>query len=109
LPNSPIQQLYIDAQYQFASHFFAGMSVEAQSKTYIDGANVEAEAAEGYTLIHGRVGYKWHMAGIFGELTLNVRNIGNKQYIAFTEPDPGGNAYQPGATREFFGGLKIQM
>ena len=109
LPNSPMHQLYLDAQYRFTSGFFAGVSIESQTKTYIDGANVEAEAAAGYTLFHGRVGYKWHLAGIYGELTLNVRNIGDKQYVAFTEPDPGGNAYQPGATREFFGGVKIQM
>ena len=104
-----MHQLYLDAQYRFTSGFFAGVSIESQTKTYIDGANVEAEAAAGYTLFHGRVGYKWHLAGIYGELTLNVRNIGDKQYVAFTEPDPGGNAYQPGATREFFGGVKIQM
>ena len=109
LPNSPMHQMYLDAQYVFESGLFAGASVESQSKTYIDGANVDAEAADGYTLVHARIGYKWHIAGVYGELSLNVRNIGDKQFVAFTEPDPGGNSYQPGAKREFFGGLKIQL
>jgi hypothetical protein len=29
--------------------------------------------------------------------------------MAFTEPDPDGNSYQPGPGREFFGTLKISF
>jgi iron complex outermembrane receptor protein len=109
LPNSPQHQLYFDAQYRVVSEFALGFSVESLSKAYIDGANIDAEAVEAYTLIHARATYKWHLGPVMGELSLNARNLGNLKYVAFSEPDPGGNAYQPGAGQEFFGGLKIQL
>jgi outer membrane receptor protein involved in Fe transport len=109
LPNSPQHQLYFDAQYRVVPELALGFSVESLSKAYIDGANIDAEAVEGYTLIHARATYKWHLGPVIGELSLNARNLGNVKYVAFSEPDPGGNAYQPGAGQEFFGGLKIQL
>jgi len=30
-------------------------------------------------------------------------------YVAFTEPDPDGNSYQPGAVQECFVGLRVVM
>ena len=108
LPNSPRNQVYIDLQYMLTPRLSLGLSAEAQSKTYIDGADVESEAAAGYTLLHGRVRYGWQVAGVEGEFVLQLRNIFNAKYVAFTEPDPGGNAYQPGAGREFFVGLRVR-
>jgi iron complex outermembrane receptor protein len=109
LPNSPRHQLCIDAQLDVLPDLTVGFSTETLSKTYIDGANVESEAAEGYTLVHGRIHYRWRLTGLSGELRLSLRNIGDTQYVAFTEPDPGGNAYQPGARREVFAGLNVQF
>jgi len=109
LPNSPQHQLYFDAQYRVVPEFAFGFSVESLSKAYIDGANIDAEAVEGYTMIHARAVYKWQLGSVIGELSLNARNLGNVKYVAFSEPDPGGNAYQPGAGQEFFGGLKITL
>jgi len=34
---------------------------------------------------------------------------GPDQYIAFTEPDPDGNSYQPGPEREFFVGVRVNQ
>ena len=109
LPNSPQHQLMVDLQYMPVRGLSIGLSTETLSKAYIDGANVGSEAAEGYTLIHARIEYDWSIAGLTGVVSLNARNISNTKYVAFTEPDPGGNAYQPGAGREFFGGIKIQL
>jgi iron complex outermembrane receptor protein len=109
LPNSPQHQLYFDAQYAVVPQLSLAFSVEALSKAYIDGANVESEAVSGYVLLHARVVFKWEIGTLLGEFSLNVRNIGDIKYVAFSEPDPGGNAYQPGAGREFFGGLKIRL
>jgi len=109
LPNSPAHQICLDVQYNFMPGLYAGLATETLSKTYIDGANVEAEAADGYTLFHGRVGYHWNLMGLNGDLMLSARNLTDQKYAAFTEPDPGGNAYQPGAGREFFSSLKIQL
>ena len=109
LPNSPQHQLFIDVEYHLPNNFFIGISNETQSKTYIDGANIEGEAASGYSLIGARIGYIFHLEGINAMLTLQGRNLGNQKYVAFTEPDPGGNAYQPGADREFFGSVRISL
>lgn len=109
LPNSPQHQLYLDVQYQVVPRLTLGASVEALSKSYIDGANVDAEAVDGYALVSARIAYKLQLGAVIAELSLNARNIGDTKYVAFSEPDPGGNAYQPGAGREFFGGLKIQL
>jgi iron complex outermembrane recepter protein len=110
LPNSPQHQLYIDIQYtELLPHITVGISGEALSKWYIDGANLETEAAEGYALLHARIVYTAKLKNVDYELSFNVKNIADKQYLAFTEPDPGGNAYQPASRRQFFGGLKIRF
>jgi iron complex outermembrane receptor protein len=109
LPNSPMHQLYIDAEYHFLDNWVVGINSETLSKTYIDGANIESEAAPGYTLIGARVGYKFHLNSFKAEVTLQGRNLTDQKYIAFTEPDPGGNAYQPGAGREFFVNAKLEL
>ena len=109
LPNSPRHQLCVDLQLALSSRLSVGVSAEAQTKTYIDGANIESEAAAGFVLVHARMRYELQFAGLHAELSLQVRNITDKVYAAFTEPDPGGNAYQPGAGREIFGGLRIRM
>ena len=109
LPNSPKHQFYADVRYTFPEGLTLGLDVEALSKTYIDGANIESEAAEGYTLLHARASYELQFAGRPVELTLHVRNIADKKFVAFTEPDPGGNAYQPGAGREIFAGIRVRL
>ena len=109
LPNSPRHQLALDLQYTLATGLTVGLGSEMLSRTYIDGANVESEAAEGCALVNGRISYAWEVRGIGGELRLQFRNITDKEYIAFTEPDPGGNAYQPGARREAFVGLRVRL
>ena len=101
LPNSPQHQLFIDAEYHFSNEFFIGANSETLSKTYIDGANIESEAAAGYTLIGARIGYNLNINGFNAIISLQGRNLGNQKYVAFTEPDPGGNAYQPGAGENF--------
>ncbi len=109
LPNSPQHQFYFDAEYSYQHNFYVGFSVEAQSKTYIDGANIESEAADGFTLFHARAGYLLHFSNYEIEFSLFAKNLADKKYVAFTEPDPGGNAYQPGTGREFFGSVKIHL
>ncbi len=109
LPNSPQHQLYIDAEYHLPYDFFVGVNVETQSKSYIDGANIGSETAAGYTLIGARIGYTLNLSGLNAEIILQGRNLGDQKYVAFTEPDPGGNAYQPGAGREFFGSVRIGL
>lgn len=108
LPNSPQHQVYVDARYT-VQRFTFGVGLEALSKAYIDGANIESEAVKGYALVHARAAYAWQLGSLSGELSLTARNIGDTKYVAFSEPDPGGNSYQPGTGREFFGALKITL
>jgi iron complex outermembrane receptor protein len=109
LPNSPRHQLVVDGQYDFGRGLSLGFTSETLTQTYIDGANVASEAADGYTLIHARLIYNWHLAGFGGEISIQGQNLGDTKYVAFTEPDPGGNSYQPGAGRQFFGEIKIKL
>lgn len=109
LPNSPQHQVYFDAEYIFDFNLYFGLAVEAQSKTYIDGANIEAEAADGFMLLHARIGYLFNISNYTMELSVNGKNLADQKYVAFTEPDPGGNAYQPGSGREFFVNLKLHF
>jgi iron complex outermembrane recepter protein len=104
LPNSPEHQLVVDAQVQLGGPLRVGATSETRSAWYVDPTNVAT--VDGYTLLHARVSYR--LPGPNGlELTAAVHNIFNKQYIAFSEPDPDGNSYQPAAEREIFVGLKI--
>ena len=109
LPNSPKHQFYADVKFSITDEISVALSIEALSKTYIDGANIDSEAALGYTLLHARASYDLQLAGRQVELSMQIRNITNKEFVAFTEPDPGGNAYQPGVRREVFAGIRVRL
>ena len=109
LPNSPQHQLAVDVSYDVIPELTLGVNSMTLSKSYIDGANRESEAVPAYTLLGARVAYHWTAAGVSGDLTGQVRNLADQKYVAFSEPDAGGNAYQPGAGREFFVGLRVGL
>jgi len=105
LPNSPEHQLSADARYTFGNRLTVGVSAELLGKWYVDAGNVAS--VDGYTLLNARLAYRLPLRGPGVEVTGTVRNIFAKQYIAFTEPDPDGNSYQPAAEREVFVGLQF--
>ena len=107
LPNSPEHQAYLDAEYKFTSRIYAGASLEVMSRWFIDGTN--KVSVDGYQLFHVRLGYKFGIGGMPSELILSGRNIFGKEYIAFTEPDPDGNSYQPAPTAEWSIGLRMGL
>lgn len=107
LPNSPEHQVSADARYTFADRVTLGLSAQLLSKWYVDASN--AASVNGYTLLNARVAYRLPLSGAGVEVTGAVRNIFARQYIAFTEPDPDGNSYQPGPTEEYFGGLQVRF
>ena len=41
------------------------------------------------------------------EISFQGRNLTGTEYVAFSEPDPDGNSYQPGAVQEYFVGLRV--
>ncbi|HTY59179.1 MAG TPA: TonB-dependent receptor, partial [Bacteroidota bacterium] len=109
LPNSPVHRLVLGTRLDFPGGVSLDLNAETNSMSYIDGGNVESEAASGYTLLGARLAVRMQLAGVSGELSVQARNIGDVRYVAFTEPDPGGNAYQPGPGREFFLGVNVGL
>ena len=109
LPNSPRHQLALGVSWEPVPEISLSVNSLTFSRSYIDGANIEAEAAPGYTLFGAAVAWQWRVGGIAGVLTVQGRNLADTKYVAFTEPDSGGNSYQPGAGREIMGGLRIHL
>ena len=107
MPNSPRHQLGFDAEYRVGRHWVAGLGLDTVSGWYIDPSN-EA-STDAYALVNPRVAYRWSAGSYAAEITAAARNLFGTQYIAFTEPDPDGNSYQPGATREFFVGMRLRF
>ena len=105
LPNSPDHQLSADAQYTVAGALTVGVSTEMLSKWYVDAGN--STTVGGYALLNARLAYRLRLAGSTAQAMLAVRNIFGTKYVAFTEPDPDGNSYQPAAVREIFFGIVL--
>lgn len=119
LPNSPKHQLYAEVVYSINKHFAVSLGTEYQSEwaIYTDAKAYNSELdptiyqnwQDGFNLYHARVSYQWNLWGLKGECSLSARNFTGAKYIAFTEPDPDGNSYQPGPEREFFGNIKVRF
>ena len=119
LPNSPQHQLYAEVVYapcktiqiSLGSEFQSKWAIYTDSKAY----NGEMDPAiyqnwqDGFNLLNARVSYSWNLIGLNGELSVFARNFTGEEYIAFTEPDPDGNSYQPGPKAEYFGNIKIHF
>jgi hypothetical protein len=63
----------------------------------------------GYALLSARVSKSLQLGRANATFSLTGRNLTAKQYIAFSEPDPDGNSYQPGAEREIFAGVQLRF
>ena len=119
LPNSPKNQLYAELVYTLNKNFKFSLGTEYQSKwaIYTDAKayNNELDPAiyqnwqDGFNLYHARIAYLWQLKGLKGECSLFARNITGEKYMAFTEPDPDGNSYQPGPSTEINASLKIKF
>ncbi len=105
MPNSPRHQGSMDVDYTWRSRLFAGLGIFAVSRAYVDQTNTGH--AWGYALYSPRVGYRWNDGKVSTEAMLSARNVFGRSYIAFTEPDPDGNSYQPGPTEEIFLSARI--
>ena len=110
LPNSPSHQLYADISYKFGGDFELGLSSELQSKWFIYTDKVHSDVfQDGFNLYHARFSYNFKLKGAKVTASLYGKNLTDKQYIAFTEPDPDGNSYQPSARREMFVSIRLRF
>jgi iron complex outermembrane receptor protein len=105
LPNSPQHQLLTDLAWHPVPDLTLGLGSDTYSKWYVDASN--ATSVNGYTLWNARAAWSFDLSGVTGELSVQGRNLTSVKYIAFTEPDPDGNSYQPGPERELFVGLRL--
>jgi len=119
LPNSPGNQVYTEIVYSVTRKLTLSLASEYQSKwaIYTDAKAYSGELdpaiyqnwQDGFNLYHARVSYSWKIKGVKGECSIFVRNLTGAKYMAFTEPDPDGNSYQPGPSREIFGHIKVNF
>jgi len=119
LPNSPRHQLYSEIVYSITKKIKISLGTEYQSKwtIYTDSKayNGQLDPAiyqnwqEGFNIYHARISYDWSIWQLKGECSIFARNFTGANYMAFTEPDPDGNSYQPGPVREFFGNITIRF
>lgn len=119
LPNSPKHQLYSEVVYYLPAGFTFSFAAEYQSEwaIYTDpyayygklDPSVYQNWQKGFKLFHIRIGYTVHIGKVKEDCSIFVRNLTGAKYMAFTEPDPDGNAYHPGPGREFFGNIKIRF
>lgn len=100
MPNSPRHQAWVDVEYTWRHKLFAGFDSNMVSRAYVDATNIGY--AWGYGLFNPRLGCRWNSDKVHGEIMISARNAFSKYYIAFTEPDPDGNSYQPGPKNEVF-------
>ncbi len=105
LPNAPEHQAFLDLAGNLGRGLTAGASVDWVSSWFIDATN--AVSVDAYTLLNARLSYRLRSTWCSGELMLSGRNLTDEAYIAFTEPDPDGNSYQPGPGREGFLGVTL--
>ena len=108
LPNSPKHIGVLAIDYAPLPALVFGATLDVESRAFIDAAN--STWIDGYTLLNLRMGYRFQPgARTSVELTAALRNATDTTYIAFTEPDPDGNSYQPGPGREAFAGVLISF
>jgi len=105
LPNSPDHQLMTDLSWDVNRHLAVGIGTDTYSKWFVDPSNTVS--VDGYTLLNARMAWAFPAGGREWEFSVQGRNLTGTKYVAFTEPDPDGNSYQPGPEREIFAGLRV--
>lgn len=107
LPNSPEHILSADAEYELLPRLTFGVGSEMQSRWQLDSQN--SAQVPGFALWSASLAYGWRLGGLEGDAAVTARNLFGASYMAFTEPDPDGNSYQPGPKREVFGGIRVRL
>ena len=103
LPNSPAHMMSLDVAYELAPRLTVGIETTMQSDWQVDPENSATVA--GFALWGARLAYRWRLAGWEGDVTVAGRNVFGASYMAFTEPDPDGNSYQPGPRQAVYAGI----
>jgi iron complex outermembrane receptor protein len=105
LPTSPEHVMSLDVAYELAPRLTVGIETAMQSDWQVDPGNSATVA--GFALWGARLAYHWRLAGMEGDVAVAGRNIFGASYMAFTEPDPDGNSYQPGPRQAVYAGITV--
>jgi iron complex outermembrane receptor protein len=115
LPNSPKHLLYSELVYTVFKNFKVSLGTEYQSKwaIYTDSKAYSGQLdpaiyqnwQDGFNLFNAHASYLLNFKKFSTEFSVSARNFTGVKYMAFTEPDPDGNSYQPGPKQEFFGNI----
>ncbi len=108
LPNSPVHQLSFDIAYNPVNRLTIAFGWDIQSEWYIF-ANRSDITQDGFRLFNARIIYTLELMGYQADLGIYGKNLFDQKWVAFTEPDPDGNSYQPGPGRELFGSVRIKL
>jgi iron complex outermembrane recepter protein len=110
LPNCPMHQLACEMQYNIFKNFTISFGNDLRSKWYIYTNKAFSNITQtGYYLFNTGLTYEFRLGNSILNISAFCKNITNVNYIAFTEPDPDGNSYQPAAGREIFIGIKTNF
>lgn len=65
----------------------------------------------GFNIYSADIVYNWKLGSLKGDISLYVKNIFDKHYYGFTEPNNGidYNSYQPAPGREIFASLRLKF
>jgi iron complex outermembrane receptor protein len=105
LPNSPAHQLALDLEVRLARDLTLGVDTEMQSQWELDTQN--SAHVPGFALWNAGLEQRWRAGGLAGAVAIGARNVFGASYMAYTEPDPDGNSYQPGPKQEYFARLSL--
>jgi outer membrane receptor protein involved in Fe transport len=105
LPNSPEHQLVLDAEFTPIPDVTLAIDANMQSDWQLDTQN--SAKVPGFALWGASLTWRWHAGSLKGEAMVAGRNLLGASYMAFTEPDPDGNSYQPGSTAEYFARIRL--
>jgi iron complex outermembrane receptor protein len=105
LPNSPEHMLSFEVAYELVPRLTVGIETAMQSDWQVDPQNSATVA--GFALWGARLAYRWRLAGMEGDAAVAGRNVFGASYMAFTEPDPDGNSYQPGPRQAVYAGITM--
>jgi len=106
LPNSPEHQLSGQLSYAIGGKLTVGVGCDYQNRWYIDQQN--SITVSGFTLVNASLMCPFEVSGMHCDVSVSGRNLFIRNYIAFTEPDPDGNSYQPGPKAEYFGKIGLK-
>lgn len=105
LPNVPEHQFALDANVSLPRGFALSLGTRMQSDWPLDTAN--STDVPGYSLWDAGVSWRGVAGGAHVAAAIGGHNLFGASYMAYTEPDPDGNSYQPAPKQEVYARVSV--